>query len=201
MKTCKKCSHDKLESDFGKDCQKRDGLNTYCKVCIRNRNRKCRLENPESLKKYFQLYRIQNRESLRKKALESYHLNREKRNEQNRIFYEKNKVEICNKRRQKMHALGVSEERKDRQKLWRIDNAEQYRLSIRLWQARNREKINVHAKVHRAVKNGSLVRKECCERCGLKCKTEGHHKDYSKPLDVMWLCRKCHAMNHRKAEV
>jgi len=31
------------------------------------------------------------------------------------------------------------------------------------------------------------------QECGLKCKTEGHHEDYSKEFEVIWLCRRCHA--------
>ena len=42
------------------------------------------------------------------------------------------------------------------------------------------------------VKIGKLKRSVFCEECGLPAKTEGHHPDYSKPLDVVWLCKKCH---------
>lgn len=34
-----------------------------------------------------------------------------------------------------------------------------------------------------------------CEVCGDK-KTDGHHEDYSKPLDVRWLCRTHHQRRH-----
>lgn len=36
-----------------------------------------------------------------------------------------------------------------------------------------------------------------CEVCGVK-KTDAHHNDYSKPLDVIWLCRKHHQQHHAK---
>ena len=48
----------------------------------------------------------------------------------------------------------------------------------------------------KAIRDGSLIRQPC-ERCGHP-KTDGHHEDYSKPLDVIWLCRRCHLQHHRK---
>lgn len=55
--------------------------------------------------------------------------------------------------------------------------------------------------MHRAVKEGILVRSCECQECGKIGKTEGHHEDYSKPLEVIWLCRKCHASKIETVEV
>jgi hypothetical protein len=61
----------------------------------------------------------------------------------------------------------------------------------------NKEKIKkqrlaAYAAVHNAKKRGILIQLPCCY-CGSE-KTEAHHPDYSKPLDVVWLCRKHHRM-------
>jgi hypothetical protein len=45
-----------------------------------------------------------------------------------------------------------------------------------------------------AIKYGSIKRLPC-EICGSK-KSEGHHEDYSKPLDVVWLCSRHHSDRH-----
>jgi hypothetical protein len=45
-----------------------------------------------------------------------------------------------------------------------------------------------------AVKSG-LLKRQPCEVCG-NADSEAHHDDYSKPLDVMWLCPKHHAERH-----
>lgn len=48
-----------------------------------------------------------------------------------------------------------------------------------------------------ALLDGTLVR-GACESCGRKRGAEAHHDDYSRPLDVRWLCRKCHRAWHRQ---
>ena len=49
--------------------------------------------------------------------------------------------------------------------------------------------------VENEIKYGRLVRKPC-EVCGL-LKSEAHHDDYTKPLDVRWLCRSHHMKQDR----
>lgn len=38
MKVCSKCCEEKLASDFGKDKARKDCLNVYCKVCVREKS-------------------------------------------------------------------------------------------------------------------------------------------------------------------
>ena len=45
-----------------------------------------------------------------------------------------------------------------------------------------------------AIKNKELIRQPC-EKCGDE-KTQGHHPDYSKPLDIIWLCKRHHVEEH-----
>lgn len=47
-----------------------------------------------------------------------------------------------------------------------------------------------------AIARGELVRQPC-EVCGAE-KADAHHPDYSKPLDVMWLCRAHHIAEHHR---
>jgi hypothetical protein len=48
----------------------------------------------------------------------------------------------------------------------------------------------------RAKQNGELVAPKACENCSRAAKLEMHHPDYSKPLDVIWLCKPCHGDLH-----
>lgn len=49
--------------------------------------------------------------------------------------------------------------------------------------------------VYRAIKRGLLVRPAHCSRCD-NPKVQAHHNDYSKPLDVVWVCRRHHGILH-----
>lgn len=60
------------------------------------------------------------------------------------------------------------------------------------------EKIMARGLVRKALRSGEL-KKLPCEVCG-EVKVDGHHDDYSKPLQVRWLCRIHHCEYHAKAE-
>lgn len=56
------------------------------------------------------------------------------------------------------------------------------------------EAAKAHDAVSNAVRDGRLF-KEPCLFCG-DDRVHGHHRDYTKPLDVIWLCAKCHRRLH-----
>lgn len=64
------------------------------------------------------------------------------------------------------------------------------------WRSENREKKNAHSAVEYAVKTGKLARPNYCEACRKVGPVHGHHEDYSKPLEVEWLCVACHRAIH-----
>ena len=62
------------------------------------------------------------------------------------------------------------------------------------WAKANPEKRRAQSAVAYALRVGRLLR-GVCEVCGAE-KVHAHHDDYSKPLEVRWLCPKHHAANH-----
>jgi hypothetical protein len=61
----------------------------------------------------------------------------------------------------------------------------------------HREKRRIAYKIYKqALRNNSLIRAETCENCLEKGNIEGHHTDYNKPLEVVWLCQSCHDKIH-----
>jgi hypothetical protein len=57
-----------------------------------------------------------------------------------------------------------------------------------------------HVILGNAVKNKTIVRADSCSKCSSIYKVEGHHDDYTKPLEVRWLCEPCHKEWHRHNE-
>ena len=59
------------------------------------------------------------------------------------------------------------------------------------------DKHKAHRIVTNRLKYGVSLQRKPCERCNNE-KSEAHHEDYTRPLDVTWLCRSCHARRHRE---
>ncbi len=70
------------------------------------------------------------------------------------------------------------------------------RVAGEAWAERNPEKIKAQNAVGNAVRDGKLSRQPCVV-CG-STDSEGHHEDYGKLLDVVWLCPAHHAARHKE---
>ena len=62
------------------------------------------------------------------------------------------------------------------------------------YRRRHPEAYRAHNAVNNAIRDGRL-KKEPCLFCNEE-RVHGHHRDYSKPLDVIWLCPRCHQRLH-----
>ena len=60
-----------------------------------------------------------------------------------------------------------------------------------------REKVLARGAINKAIAAGKLVKPNVCEICLATGRIEGHHHDYSKRLDVRWLCPPCHSLTHK----
>ena len=58
-------------------------------------------------------------------------------------------------------------------------------------------KYAAHIITRNAIRDGTLMKQTNCSKCNSNIKVEGHHDDYTKPLDVRWLCELCHKEWHR----
>lgn len=66
---------------------------------------------------------------------------------------------------------------------------------MREYLKKERNKTIARLEVRYALAAGRLISKPC-EKCGRIDRIHAHHTDYSKPLDVTWLCFKHHADIH-----
>jgi hypothetical protein len=58
------------------------------------------------------------------------------------------------------------------------------------------ERMKARQLLNTAVDSGKLYRPDICSSCGNTCVPHGHHSDYTKPLEVTWLCYHCHRQLH-----
>ena len=118
---------------------------------------------------------------------------------------------VCFQRKVSEYKKAHPELRRLQDRRWRQNNRERDRANKdasrlrnmdtvvegrRRWRVANPEKRQAHDRVKKAIQKGILVRPEKCQACGVFKKVVAHHNDYSKPLEVDWLCQACHLDHH-----
>tara|TARA_R100001244_G_scaffold121574_5_gene91200 strand:+ start:214 stop:633 length:420 start_codon:yes stop_codon:yes gene_type:complete len=98
----------------------------------------------------------------------------------------------------------LKERRRSREKFHRLNYGNKYPLEEGAKYKNSKRYLELHperrsacGKVRRAILSGKLT-KLPCEICGVTAPVQAHHDDYSKPLDVRWLCVKHHNEYHVK---
>jgi len=71
-------------------------------------------------------------------------------------------------------------------------------IQCKISRANNPEKRKAHGVISKALKAKKIIRPDRCAICGKKDMIlHAHHEDYSKPLDVLWVCVQCHQHIHK----
>jgi len=190
MKTCNRCGVQKPLDDFRKAAKMVSGYLNQCKECVKLKARQDYAANKAHYDAYNKLrhqspgYRAYIKQ-LRQRSPEKYKAyDKQYRQSPDRKAYLKQYYQ--------------SPEWKAFDKLRR--QSPDYKAAklkrTAVYYAKSPLKYKAHMAVKNAVKNGKLERLPCLY-CGAP-ETEAHHPDYSKPLDVQWLCRTCHMKQHEK---
>ena len=104
-----------------------------------------------------------------------------------------NKCKECTKKDVKHHYYnvpGVAERYRAKQRAKKRGTNKDLTYQ-REYRKRNKVKTAAQQLVSRKLTNPGA-----CEECESTRRIEGHHDDYSKPLDVRWLCAVCHKQWH-----
>lgn len=121
--------------------------------------------------------------------------NREKVLAAHKRHYQRHSVAVCARTRENHRKH--PERTREQSRAWYAANREKAAEIRKRHQERYPEKIRARTAVKTALARGQLQRLPC-EVCG-GTKAEAHHDDYSKPLEVRWLCRRHHKpLYHRK---
>ncbi len=203
--TCRKCHKEKDISDFyGSD-------KNNCKECIKEKARKYRDDNIEKVKEYDRnrpnhKERVEkNKDRVRKlKELDPKwkprHLREKKTDEDIKEYkaryYQENK-EKSNAQSKRWAKENIESVRKSSRE-WAKRNRKTQNKNTLVWKAKNKHKTSAHDKVKHAIKWLKITKPKECEHCSIETILHGHHHDYTKPLEVTWLCPVCHKAEHKR---
>ena len=96
---------------------------------------------------------------------------------------------------------------------WREKNRDRGRAKSKRYRDTHKEQIRLKrpsysstqktawATIQTAIRRGDLKRPDTCEVCGRQGAIDAHHPDYTEPLDIRWLCRICHGLEHTNAAI
>lgn len=106
----------------------------------------------------------------------------------------KAECKTCDNARQR--ARSKTEHAKALRKRWERETETGRAYKKRKLLAYDQKKRRAGAYARQAKWKGRLI-EDPCEKCGATADIHMHHDDYSKPLEVRWLCRGCHEIEHK----
>lgn len=106
------------------------------------------------------------------------------------------KCKECTKKDARAYARTHRADCNERQKNWHQRHRVEMRDKLAHWRSAHRERSRSYCQVHRAIGTGKVSRPAACQECGATVRLHAHHSDYTKPLDVRFLCPLCHKIAH-----
>lgn len=163
------------------------------KLLIYERNYKTR--NKEKIALQNKKWREQHQEHLKQYRKENgrlYRLTHKKENlEYQSNYYPANRDRAKEQRENRKKRLGCDKINQEKKKYY-IKHKSHILYYNRLYKKVYPEIVNSHNLANRLIKG-----RKPCQMCG-NLNGEKHHPDYSKPLDIIWLCHPCHIKLHIK---
>lgn len=106
---------------------------------------------------------------------------------------------LCINDRNKRYRHGAGKEKTlahDRERDKQPERSQAWSERRRVRNEKHPERVKAKNDLHNAVRSGRVVPWPVCAMPECDQKPEAHHPDYSRPLDVVWLCHSHHMMVH-----
>lgn len=100
----------------------------------------------------------------------------------------------CRSRRSVDYAKRNRDKKRASNNAYSARNSDKRAAKTKAYRERYPEKRAAHQAVQTALRNGNLTRHPCSVCSAVEA--HAHHDDYSKPLDVIWLCHAHHMERH-----
>ena len=112
-------------------------------------------------------------------------------------YYEKHRDKIL-KYSKKYNMKHCKERRKKHQK-YNEKHRDELNKKYKEYKIKNPEKVKARRDLSNAIRDKKIIKPDKCSKCdGNFYKIEGHHEDYNKPFDIIWLCKSCHKEIHNE---
>lgn len=179
-KKCSKCGERRPLDEFCKNKRARDGRSGECKECKRFYDRIRYLANKDEILCRNREWSANNRVWVNEYQQRRHAADPCERQAISAKYYD-NHTERC-RELSRRHAK---------------ENPEYYRNHARKTRAERPDVPAAHDKVKYEIQTGRITKASECEMCGDSSRRiVGHHEDYSKPLEITWLCDRCHRRLH-----
>jgi len=179
MKTCKKCGKKKKLDNFYFINKEKGYKHSYCKKCLREINKEWYENNKEKARAYCKKWIENNKEK--------YLALIRKWQREHPEFHDRNLMP--SKSLEKLREADKRYQKKKRQLFPEIAAEPKRR-----WAEEHPEAAKSHAMLNYALKK-KWIKRLPCWICGRK-DSHGHHEDYSKPMEAIWLCSIHHKRWH-----
>jgi len=108
-----------------------------------------------------------------------------------------NECKKCaNQKRRQYRIRNIDAERERERKKNRAKPLSVRREETALFRKKYLAQNNATKKLRYAVRKGKIQKPDNCSSCGSSGDLDGHHEDYRKCFEVVWLCKACHGRRH-----